>query len=284
MIAVADSGSTKCDWIIISNNEVYLETKTMGFNPFYHSSSIIEEEIRKNASLEKHAKDIKQVYFYGAGCSSEDRNKIVAVALRNAFPDLEVCFVEHDLLGACLATAGNEEGIVCITGTGSNSCYFDGEHVFEELPSLGYVLGDEGSGAYLGKKLLIDWLYKKMPTDLANKFSSKYHLDKEGILTSVYNKPNPNVYLASFSPFAGENVEHPYIKELIYNGFADFASIHIQCYEQHKTVPTHFIGSLAYFYKDILDQVAKEYGFSIGRIIKSPIHDLANYHIQKNQN
>jgi len=216
MILVADSGSTKCDWILIDESNNHHKTNSMGFNPFFHTADLVYEKLMDNELFQNKRNDVSSVYFYGAGCSSTDRNEIVASGLRRVFPNATEVIVDHDLTGAALATSQGEEGISCIIGTGSNSCYFDGQNAIENVPALGYILGDEGSGSYFGKIMLSEWLYKRMPADLATKFESEYNLTKEGIFDAVYKQPDPNVYLASFMPYVSKNHEHPYFKEMVY--------------------------------------------------------------------
>lgn len=278
MILVADSGSTKCDWVFETSEGEKLKTSTMGFNPFFHSTEVISTEINKNPLLKEYASDFTEVYFYGAGCSSKLRIKIVENAVNRVFPNLKECVVDHDLLGACIATAGDTEGICCILGTGSNSCLYDGSKVTEHIPALGYVFGDEGSGSYFGKRLLRDWIYKAMPKELWDSFGEEYDLDTEVILDAVYKKPNPNVYMASFMRFTTANQDHPYIQELIYEGLHEFAKFHITPYTDYTRVPVHFVGSVAYYFKDVLEKVAADLDFSVGEVNKRPIHAIAVYH------
>lgn len=279
MIVVADSGSTKCDWIISSVDEE-VATGTMGFNPFFHSTELIAREIGANEVLSRYSEQIKAVYFYGAGCSSAERNAIVRAALISRFPNAEI-LVDHDLTAAALATRGDKPGIACILGTGSNSCYFDGEKVREEVPALGYVLGDEGSGAYFGKILLREYLYKRLPTPLQEEFGAAYDLEKEKILRAVYREPNPNVYLASFMRFVSNRRDHPYFKDLIYKGLANFAQAHILCFPEYRVVPVSFVGSIAHYFSEVLEEVARNFRFEMGTIQKKPIRSLLDYHKEK---
>lgn len=278
MIIVADSGSTKCDWVLVSSNGDEISTKTMGFNPFFHSSEFIVEELSKNPVLTQYKDDLTAAFFYGAGCSSDERKLLIENALRRVFPNLTECKVEHDLTGAAIATAGDQAGIACILGTGSNSCFWDGEHAMEIRPALGYVLGDEGSGSYFGKKMLVDWLYDRMPEGLYSKFTEEYNLSKEKIFKSVYNEPHANVYLASFMKFASEHKEHKYIKQLIYKGLASFISTHVWCFTNFREVPVHFVGSIAYYFKEQLELVAFNHNFTVGKVVKRPVLSLARYH------
>ena len=280
MKLIADSGSTKCDWMIIGNDGNRV-AKTIGFNPFFHTQAFIEERLSLNADLVGVKDKIKEIYYYGAGCSSKERNKVLTAALQTTFANAVHINVSEDLDGAAYATAGNEPGIVCIIGTGSNSCYYDGMHVHSRIPALGYVLGDEASGSYFGKIMLSSFLYNIMPQDLSDLFYNTYKVDRESILSSVYNQPDANVYLASFMKFASANKEHRWIKDMIYDGIKKFTEIHITSHPEYKDVPVNFVGSIAYYFNDELNLVAHEFGFTIGRIVKKPIESLVEYH-QKN--
>ncbi len=281
MILVADSGSTKCDWLHVDKDNNRQKTSTMGFNPFFHSEELIEEKLLENDIIQLNREQISHVLFYGAGCSSIERNAIVERALRKVFVNAETIVVDHDLTGASLATANDDAGITCILGTGSNSCYSDGTSIREEIPALGYILGDEGSGSYFGKIMLSDWLYDRMPEELADKFGDQYELTKEKIFEAVYNKPNANVYLASFMRFASANQDHSYFKEMIYQGIARFAATHIWCFNEFRTVPVHFVGSIAYYFREVLQEVAINHRFTVGKIEKRPVEPLADYHYKK---
>lgn len=281
MLLVADSGSTKCDWIIVMTNGERIETGTMGFNPFFHTSELIASEISANEILKSHADKVKHIRFYGAGASSDHRNSIVEAGLRMVFTNSESVLVDHDLKSAAIATAQDDPGIACILGTGSNSCYYDGTSVHEAVPALGYVLGDEGSGAYFGKILLSKYLYKKLPEDLSTALEKEYGVSKESIFEAVYNKPNPNVYLASFMKFARTHHDHPFFKDMIYKGISSFINIHVWCYENFREVPVHFVGSIAFYFKDVLEEVARNYRFTIGNIIRKPVKPLTDYYCKK---
>jgi N-acetylglucosamine kinase-like BadF-type ATPase len=282
MILVADSGSTKCDWIAIDEAGNHHNTNTMGFNPFFHSSEVVEQKLNENEFFGEVKNKVSEVYFYGAGCSSAARNEIIAKGLRAFFCQASIVLVDHDLTGAALATCQGEPGISCILGTGSNSCYFDGSIVHEEVPALGYILGDEGSGSYFGKKMLADWLYHRMPEELATSFGKEYNLSKEGIFEAIHKKDNPNVYLASFMHFVGTHKNHPYFKDMMYEGLAKFTNIHIRCYDNFKDVPVNFVGSVAFHFQEILQEVATNYNFTLGKIDKRPVDPLAEYHTTKN--
>ncbi|MDG2455741.1 MAG: hypothetical protein P8N47_08030 [Bacteroidia bacterium] len=281
MILVADSGSTKCDWIAIDEDNIHHHTNTMGFNPFFHSSDLVEQKVSENELFSSIKEKVSEVYFYGAGCSSASRNRIVEKGLSAVFTNATVVNVDHDLTGAALATSQGRPGISCILGTGSNSCYYDGESVHEEVPALGYILGDEGSGSYFGKIMLSEWLYKKMPADLAHAFGEEYNLSKEGIFEAIHTKENPNVYLASFMPFVGKHKEHSYFKNMMYEGLVKFMEIHVWCYNNFRDVPVNFVGSVAYYFQDVLEEVGRIHSFTVGKIDRRPVEPLAVYHTTK---
>jgi glucosamine kinase len=278
MLLVADSGSTKSDWVLVKNDGVRLETSTMGFNPFFHDEDFIESELNKNELFSEYASQVKTIRFFGAGSSSVERKKIIEVGLKRVFNQTDSVIVDHDVMAASIATSQGKPGIVCILGTGSNSIYYDGHDVSEKVPALGYILGDEGSGAYFGKQILTKYLYKKFPTDLKEAFELEYGINKDVILESVYKKPHANVYLASFMKFAHKNQEHPFFREMIYQGFASFVGIHVCCYENFREVPVNFVGSVAFYFRNVLEVIAKNYRFTLGTVIKKPIESLADFY------
>jgi N-acetylglucosamine kinase-like BadF-type ATPase len=280
MIIVAESGSTKCDWLINHNDGKVLETHTMGFNPFFHQPDEILTHLRGNQDLSQVASKATAVYFYGAGCSSPERNEVILTALVQFFRNAH-CEVNHDLNASAFATWDGNPAITCIIGTGSNSCYYDGVSVSEQVPALGYILGDEGSGSYFGKKLIADYLYKRLPKELQDAFFEQYKLQKEEIFHQVYNTNKANVFLASFMRFIVPHKEHAYIREMVYEGLSRFAEIHICCYPNFREVPVHFVGSVAFYFTEILQQVAVEKGFSLGKIDKNPGMSLLKYHLTR---
>ncbi len=280
MLLVADSGSTKADWLLYDGASVKGPFHTMGFNPFFHTTDFVFETLMKEDAMLELKDKITEVRFFGAGCSSSERNEIIATGLRLFFTKAQVS-VEHDLLACALATCGNEKGIACIIGTGSNSCYFDGNEVNERNYGLGYVLGDEGSGSYFGKKLLTWFLYGKLPKELSEDFYEMYRLDKNSIIDKVYKEPNANVWLASFTRFLSRHYEHPFIKDLIRQGMRDFAELYICDYPGYRETKVHFVGSVAFIFSNELKEVALEREFTIGKIIKQPIDDLMAYFISE---
>jgi glucosamine kinase len=278
MVIIADSGSTKADWKLISNNKVVKTIRTMGFNPFFHTEKIIVDELTKCFQNELDVNDVSKVHFYGAGCSSEDRNQIIQTALTSFFPNSKN-EVYHDILASARATCGNNPGIACILGTGSNSCAYDGIDITDNLPSLGFMLGDEGSGSSFGKLLIRKIFYRELSEDLLELFNSKYKLSKEDILDSLYNKPHVNVFLAKFSEFYSENQNHPQVKKMVKTVFTEFFECHIVKYKNHDTYPIHFVGSIGFIFRPILEEVAKDFKVNLGVTIKNPIDSLVNFHI-----
>lgn len=279
MYFIIESGSTKSDWVLVDNKNNQSFFSTMGFNPYFHSADIIEAELKKNTEIMHLVPSIKGIYFYGAGCSSPELNEIVEEGLRRIFPTASI-LVEHDLLACAYATYSGKPGISCIIGTGSNSCYFDGQNLLEEVPALGYVLGDEGSGSYFGKQLLSSFLYHHLPQDIEADFIATYQLDKDQIVDRVYREPNANVFIASFMPFIAKHKENPFFSEMVYKGFKHFMQVHVCCYDNYKETEVHFVGSLSKIFEKELDKAATELGIQIASIVQKPVIGLVNYHLQ----
>ncbi|MEO8148987.1 MAG: N-acetylglucosamine kinase [Bacteroidia bacterium] len=280
MLLVADSGSTKADWKLSSNGEHVGDFISMGFNPFFHDSQIVVKELSGIHGLMAHAGNVTKIYFFGAGCSHPTRNKIIADGLKKVFPNADI-YVGHDLDASAYATCGDEPGIACILGTGSNSCFFDGKKVHEFNHGLGYIIGDEGSGTYYGKKLLAYFLYNILPPDIHADFENTYHLTKEIIMENIYYKSGVNVFLASFSKFLSKHREHPYIKNLVLKGMGEFMDVNVCNINGYHNVPVHFIGSIAYHFNDILKEAASARNIHVGKIIQKPIDNLMDYFLLK---
>lgn len=281
MILLADGGSTKCDWILLDpQGEQCLKTRTKGLNPSVFSVEVLQTHLQENPELEKIKETVERIHFYGAGCGTEIPKNRLKNILSEFFPRASEVLVAEDLIAAVHA-ATTEPGIVCILGTGSNSCYFDGEHIHMEVASLGYTLMDEASGNYFGKRLLRDYFYKKMPGEIAADFEKKYVLDPDNIKENLYKKENPNTYLASFAEFIFTNERNGYFYQLIYAGMEDFIQHRVLCYKEAQSVPVHFIGSIAHFSQDIIRDVAKSHRLKVGNIIQRPIDGLIAYY--KNQ-
>ncbi|MBL7941321.1 MAG: ATPase, partial [Flavobacteriales bacterium] len=280
MILIADSGSTKCDWALLDESgNKRAEFETMGLNPYFHSEEQIENSLRVHPALMECASSVTHVFFYGAGSSTEQMCNIMRHGLSKVFTHAEIA-VEHDLLGSAMATYDGEPCISCILGTGSNSCYFDGREVFEEVPSLAYILGDEASGSYFGKKLLQAYFYKQLPDDLRNDFEKAYAPTKEDIIYRIYRQPNANTYLASFMKFIGEHRDHPLIVQWITDGMRHFIGIHVKCFANWREVPVHFVGSIGHYFEHCLRKAAEAEGIRLGRIVQKPIDGLVEYHVR----
>lgn len=287
MLLIADSGSTKTEWRFIDENpdgyRGQTPFRTAGFNPFFWTSDAVCKEIKSHLPPSVKSKISKssnlQIFFYGAGCSSRGRKKIIYDALKMTFPSSKVS-VEHDLLGAARSLFGSNPGIAVILGTGSNSCLYDGKKIIDNIPALGFVLGDEGSGADMGKCFLNALLYREVPPVLEKKFIRKFNLTKDDILSSVYNKPHPNRFLASFGKFFCIHLDNPFIKKLVSDSFEGFFRHHICKYPNYRGYPLGCVGSVGYHFKDILEEVAKRYGLQLIKTIKSPIGMMVRFHLR----
>lgn len=279
MIAIVDSGSTKGDWVIIDDRKgITIKTSTIGLNPYFINTDDVIKELKKNTTLQKISKYLTHIFFYGAGCSSFENNNIIKKGLDVMFPN-SINHVRHDLLAAAYACYETEPIIVCILGTGSNSCFFDGNKIREETPSLSFILGDEGSGSSFGKKLIKSFFLKKMPKKIYDKFKTTFNLTNKELNKNIYHNPFANTYLASFSKFILLHKKEPFIQKIIYDSLNEFIENQILIYPETGYVKLNFVGSIAYYYKDILTSVTSKYHLSIGKIIRKPINNLVEYHI-----
>lgn len=279
MILIAESGSTKCDAVFLDNTGKELSRfRMMGFNPYFHSVEFISEQALLVEEIAKYRIETTHIFFYGAGCSSPGLNKIISTGLEPVFPNAEI-LVDHDLKACAYSTYIGDPSINCILGTGSNSVYFDGSNVSEEVPSLAFILGDEGSASFIGKKLISSFLYKKMPKDLADDFFNTYGLTKDAVIDRVYAKPNANVFLGSLAPFAHKHINKPFIYNIVSDGFRQFIEIHVLCFPQAKNVSVNFVGSVAYHFQVVLEELMNDMGLKMGQIIRRPLDGLINYHL-----
>ncbi len=279
MILIAESGSTKCDWVLLDPKGREIDRwNTMGFNPYFHDAAFVADVLSETKGIKLWAERITQTWFYGAGCSTADLKAIIRNGLDRVFINAEN-HVDHDLNAAAYALYNHEPVVACILGTGSNSCYFDGETIREEVPALAYILGDEGSASFIGKRLVADFLYKRLPPDLYKDFERTYRQDKDEIIDRVYNKPHANVYLASFGPFAGKHKDHPYIIELVREGIRKFIDVHVLCYPEAHTEQVSFVGSVAKAFEDILKEELAKSNCKFGRVLAKPVNNLVQYHI-----
>lgn len=279
MLIIVDSGSTKADWQVINTDGSRELHTTMGFNPFFHDEDRIETELKKSFVKDVNVVEAKKIYFYGAGCSDKMRCEIVKRGLERIFVNAETIAVEHDLLGSARATCGNEAGIACIIGTGSNTCLYDGKDVIDNVSNLGYLLGDEGSGSHLGKLLIRAYFYRELPDDMIEFFHEEYGNNKRVILNKIYGD-SPNVYLASFARFFSKHKSHFYIQKLANEAFAELTRRHILKYNGCNNIPIHFVGSVAYHFQDILKTTLEEHNLSLGVVIQKPIDALVDFHLK----
>lgn len=281
MILLADGGSTKCDWILLDNKgEQVFKTRTKGLNPAVFKKNVLEERLFANEELLAYKEKIKNVHFYGAGCGTPGPTSILHTILDAYFTKAEV-IVKEDMVAAVFA-ATTEPGIVCILGTGSNSCYFDGDNIHMEVESLGYVLMDEASGNYFGKRLLRDYYYKRMPKSIADEFEKRYDLSPDAIKKNIYQEENPNTYLANFAEFIFTSEErNGYFYLLITEGIKKFVENRIMCFPEAQSVPIHFIGSIAHFSQDIIKDALLPYHLTMGNIVRRPIDGIIDYYRSK---
>lgn len=280
MILIADSGSTKTDWRILDQNVVVGQTQTVGFNPYYEDADSIANELIINL-LPICKKEIKQVFYYGTGVTNDEKAGVIKEAILKVFPTCSQIEAYSDVVGAARAACGRSAGIACILGTGSNSIYFDGEKTGFQVPPLGFWLGDEGSGGHLGKSLILSYLHKEMPVEIRTKFEEKYGvMDRLTVLENAYHKPFPNRYFASFSKFLFNNLDNGFCHDLVEKCFIDFFEKYILKYPMCHEVSVNFVGSVAFYYKDLLIKVADSQDISIGRVLETPIGGLVDYHNQ----
>lgn len=278
MILIADGGSTKADWIAINDekNEVF-RVRTLGLNPAVVPEEELHNRIINMFQLIHIKEDVTEIHFYGAGCGTPKPTAILKNILENIFVNASVV-VSEDMLAAVYAATGKDPAMVCILGTGSNSCYFDGQHMNMLVPSLGYILMDEASGNYFGKKLLIDYYYKSMPAAISKKFENEFNLDADHIKKNIYKEANPNMYLATFAKFMFDFKDDDYIKSLIKKGFQEFFKYRVLPYDINSQTSIYFIGSIAHYFSDILESVANTHGLQITEVIQRPIDRLLAYH------
>jgi N-acetylglucosamine kinase-like BadF-type ATPase len=275
-ILIADSGATKCEWRLVGKNKTKA-VATQGISPYFLTAEQIIALLQKELLPKIRQESVTQVFFYGTGLSSQENARMLRKVLKQLFPGAAVD-VQTDLVGAARALCGKSKGIVCILGTGSNSCYYDGRRIVKNSPGLGYVLGDEGSGAYLGKKVVQYYLYKTFDEDLQNRFEKKFDITQMEILDRVYKQPLANRYLASFAIFLAENRGHYMVENIIEDGLNDFFFTHLYKYRETWTLPIHFIGSIAFGFRDVLKELCHSYELELGKVVKTPVQGLIDYH------
>ena len=276
---IADSGSTKAEWCLIDGKKKKTII-TQGISPYFLNTSEIETILQQELLTKLKGLSPDEIFYYGTGCSNPDNVIVVKKALKNLFKSAKIK-VTHDLMGAAIALCGKQKGVACILGTGSNSCYYNGKTIVKNSPGLGYILGDEGSGAYLGKKVVQYFLYNTYEPDLMDRFNLKYNTTAAEILEHVYKMPLPNRYLASFVPFLIENRGHYMIENIIEDAFNDFFFQHVYKYKESWTMPVNFIGSVAFGFKDILKDLCSTYELELGKVLKNPMEGLVKFHMEE---
>lgn len=279
MILLADGGSTKVDWRLIDQSRQVKEILTGGMNPFLRAEEEISREINEKVYSELHSYGIDKIFFYGAGCAFDDKNEMVRRAIAKHFPNASI-EINSDLLAAARGLCGRHAGIACIMGTGSNSCYYDGTNIVSNVSPLGYILGDEGSGAMLGRVFLSACLKNQLTFGLKDKLLEEFNLTIADILDKVYKQPMPNKFLAGFAPFILAQVDDASVYNLVYNAFKKFFVRNVMQYP-YKENQVHLTGSVSFHFQSILRDVAKSLDINIGTINASPMEGLIKYHIEE---
>ena len=274
---IADSGATKAEWCLLKGKKKKIMF-TQGISPYLMTSEQIIKMLQKELKPKLKTEKITEIFFYGTGCSSPQNVRNVKKALKEVFPATKKIVVDHDLMGAAKALCGDEKGVACILGTGSNSCYFNGTRIVKNSPGLGYVLGDEGSGAFLGRKVIQHFLYKTFDEELMAKFQAKYNTDRLEILDHIYRQALPNRYMASFALFLTENRGHYMIENIIEDSLNEFFYNHLYKYRESWLYPLHFTGGVAFAFRDVLKSLCHSYELQLGKIIKNPMQGLIEYH------
>jgi N-acetylglucosamine kinase-like BadF-type ATPase len=278
MILIAESGSTKTDWVVIKDGRKQGALTTAGFNPNYFKPEVLEKSVAE-VSQNLNALDVNQVFFYGSGCSSSHAKKIVTGVILKSFPQATV-EVNHDLFGAARALFSHGRGIASILGTGSSSCLFDDGKIIQAVPSLGYLFADEGSGFEIGKRIIKIAFNREFPGFLQKQFDEEYELEISGFLAKVYSDPKPNSVVADFTPFAVKNRNEPFIKDLVKSVFDDFFTENIIKYTDYSKYSLGFVGSVAFLFTEELEAIARQYDLKIEKIIKNPIDELVKFHLE----
>ncbi len=276
MIIIADSGGSKIDWRLIRNDGTIGQANSVGFNPYYqpvhHFKKIVEDSLLPQV----HEKTSK-IFYYGTGVSSDKNVQVIRSVFAEHFPEASI-EVGWDLLAAARALCGHEPGIACILGTGSNSCLYDGEKITDNVANLGWILADEGSGTYMGKRLVFDYFRNQMPESLAKQFHARFPWSREEVLEKVYQQEMPSAFLASFAKFIFQHLKEPYCYQLVYKSFSEFFENNVMKYPNYKDLKVHFTGSIGFYFSDVLRQVGNDKGIAVRNIQEGPISGLALYH------
>ncbi|HSK12099.1 MAG TPA: hypothetical protein VK907_02735 [Phnomibacter sp.] len=277
MILIADSGATKAAWCLVGGKRK-LEVKTQGISPYYFTSEQVTHVLLQELAPSIKGKAIDEIHFYGTGCATAAMQQVVKKGIKNAFPKAGKISVASDMMGAARALCGTSKGVVCILGTGSNSCVYNGKRITKNNPAPGFILGDEGSGAYLGRKVLQHFIYNTFDEELMHRFNLKYKTDYRTILDHVYKQPWPNRYMAGFTTFLSENRGHYMIENILEDGLSDFFMTHLYKYTETWSSPINFVGSIAWHFRDKLQEICASFELQLGKILQAPIDGLADFH------
>ncbi|MCU0439122.1 MAG: N-acetylglucosamine kinase [Raineya sp.] len=278
MILIADSGSSKTDWTVLDDKQIQESFQTVGMNPYFWTTEQIIEELWANVVGHVGEQNITEIYFYGAGCSTEPKKNIVKTAFEEIFKKAHIIQIEHDLQAAAVALCGKDAGVACILGTGSNACVFDGHKITAQPINLGFWLGDEGSGGWLGKELIKAYLHQELPENLRQDLKNTYNISLEDVLENAYQKKSPNRYFASFAPFFTKNIQNEFVRNIIVQNFNLFLEKYILKMPDVQDLPIHFVGSVAFYFQEILGECLKQKKLQMGKIIKSPMEGLIEFY------
>lgn len=274
---IADSGATKAEWCLMKGKKKKVFFTT-GISPYLMNTEQIVKMLNKELKSGLKRELISEIHYYGTGCGNPENVKSIKKALKEVFPTTRKINIDTDIMAAARAVCGKQKGIACILGTGSNACYFNGKRIVKSSPGLGYVLGDEGSGAYMGRKVIQHFLYNTFEGELMTKFETKFKTNRVEILDRVYRQPLPNKYMASYALFLSENRGHYMIENIIEDSFNDFFFNHIYKFKESWVHPVNFVGGVAFAFKDVLKELCNSYGLQLGKIFKNPIEGLVEYH------
>lgn len=278
-ILIADSGSTKAEWCLAGEGE-HRNFETDGLNPYYHTAQSISDVLVHNLAKEIDSAAVETVWFYGAGCDGEDKNKTVEQALRSIFGNAAI-HVHSDLTAAARACFFREAGIACILGTGSNSCLYDGEAVLEQIPSLGFILGDEGSAGWFGRKLINSYFRRELPDDLKSLLEEEHEMSLDRIMKGAYGGAQKSRFVASYASFLGRHNEHPFIRNMLEEGFEDFISRVVMKYTDATNREVRFIGSVAFEHQELIRDILNRHGMKPGLFFRKPMPRLVEYHTKE---
>lgn len=283
MILIADSGGSKIDWRLVKKDGTIGQANSPGFNPYYQSVDDLVRSVNETLlpQTTNAGEAVEKIFYYGAGVSSEKNQEIVRKTLAKFFPQADI-EIGWDLLAAARALCGREPGIACIIGTGSNSCLYNGQNIIGNVANLGWILADEGSGANIGKKFLVDYLREQMPEKLAEQFRARFPFSREEFLEKIYQQEKPSAFLGSFTKFIFQHLKEPYCYKLVYDSFSEFYENNVMKYPDYHNLKVHFTGSVAFYFSNILRQVANDKGITVKNILEGPIAGLTLYHSQQN--